>query len=102
MFTTAFAPLLLAGALAYPSPLRFEPDKAWTGRTVIMKKSGVRFFRTNAESVDGAVGTLGRTDYVVVRESEMRIWIKQDGVEGWILKEHAALPEGGIEYFTKL
>ena len=102
MFTSTLAPLLLAGTLAYPSPLRFDPDKAWTGRTVIMKKTGTRFFQTNAANVDVAIGTLGRTDYVVVRESDTRIWIKQDGVEGWIPKEEAALPEEGIEHFSKL
>ncbi len=101
MFTTTLAPLLLAGTLAYPSPLRSEPDKAWTGRTVIMKKTGTRFFKTNSENVDVVVGALGRTDYVVVRETESRIWIKQDGVEGWISKDDAALPEDGIEHFSK-
>lgn len=102
MFTSTLTPLLLAGALAYPSPLRLDPDKAWTGRTVIMKKTGTRFFQTNAANVDVVVGTLGRTDYVVVRESDTRIWVKQDGVEGWIPKEDAALPEEGIEHFSKL
>jgi tetratricopeptide (TPR) repeat protein len=102
MFTSTLAPLLLAGTLGYPSPLRLAPDRAWTGRTVIMKRTGTRFFSTNAENVDIVVGTLGRTDYVVVRETDARIWIKQDGVEGWIAKEDAALPEDGVEHFSKL
>ena len=102
MFTTTFTTLLLAGTLGYPSPLRFEPDKKWTGRTVIMKKTGMRFYQTNAENIDVSVGTIARTDYVVVRESDTRIWIKQDGVEGWIPKDDAALPEDGVEHFTKL
>ena len=102
MFTATLAPLLLAGSIAFPSPLRFDPDKAWTGRTVIMKKTGTRFFQTNDQNVDVVLGTLGRTDYVVVRETDTRIWIKQDGVEGWIPKDDAALPEDGVEHFSKL
>jgi tetratricopeptide (TPR) repeat protein len=102
MFTSSLASLVLAGTLGYPSPLRFDPDKSWTGRTVIMKKTGTRFFQANVENVEVVVGTLARTDYVVVRETDTRIWIKQDGVEGWIPKEDAALPEDGVEHFSKL
>ena len=102
MFATTLAPLLLAGTLAYPSPLRTDEQSSWVGRTVIMKKTGTRFFHTNADGSTADVGLLGRTDYVVTRYHDGKIWVKQDGVEGWITKEDAALPEGAIEHFSKL
>ena len=49
MFSTTLASLLLAGTIAFPSPLRYEEGKSWSGRTVIMKKTGTRFFRTGAD-----------------------------------------------------
>jgi tetratricopeptide (TPR) repeat protein len=102
MISTTLAPLLLAGALAYPSPLRFESDHSWAGRTVIMKKTGARLFRTNADGIDTQVGTLNRTDYVVIREHDGKLWVRQDNIEGWFPKEEAALPEDGVAHFTKL
>ena len=102
MFATTLAPLLLAGTLAYPSPARFDEPSLWVGRTVIMKKTGTRFFRTNADGTTTDAGLLARTDYVVTRDRDDKIWVKQDGVEGWISKEEAALPEGAIEHFSKL
>src|SRR5438874_2710831 len=102
MFVTTLVPLLLTGAIGYPSPLRFEEQSSWVGRTVIMKKTGTRFFRTNSDGAATEAGTLTRTDYVVVREHDDKIWVKQDGVEGWILKDDAALPEEGVEHFSKL
>jgi tetratricopeptide (TPR) repeat protein len=102
MFSATFAPLLLAGAIGYPSPLRFEESHPWTGRTVIMKKTGTRFFRTDRDGSTADLGVLTRTDYVVVRERDDRIWVKQDGVEGWIPKDVVALPDEGVEHFSKM
>src|SRR5258708_6745931 len=102
MFSTTLAPLLLAGTIAFPSPLRHEDGKSWSGRTVIMKKTGTRFFRTSADGTVADAGLLNRTDYVVTREKDGKIWVKQDGVEGWFPKAEAALPEEGVEHFSKM
>jgi tetratricopeptide (TPR) repeat protein len=101
MFAGTLAPMLLAGAIAYPAPLRTDQRSQWVGRTVIMAGQGNRFFRTNNEGVDVEVGLLTRTDYVVVRERDERIWVRQDGVEGWITKEQAKLPDDAVALFTK-
>jgi len=99
---SVLAPLFIAAILGYPSPLREEPSSSWVGRTVIMKKTGTRFFRNSPDGAAVEIGLLMRTDYVVVRERDGKIWVKQDGVEGWIPTEDAALPEGGVEHFSKL
>ena len=93
--------LLVAPIAAYPSPWRNQDDRSWIGKTIIMKRYGVQIYRTNDDRIDVVVGTLNRTDYVVVGEKEGRIWIRQDGVEGWLSKEDAALPEDGVEFFSK-
>jgi tetratricopeptide (TPR) repeat protein len=95
-----FASLLLVGSLlAFPAP-RSENDRSWVGKTVIMKRYGVQIMRTNDDHIDVVVGTLNRTDYVVVAERDDKIWVRQDGAEGWFLKQDATLPEEGIEFFT--
>lgn len=102
MVAATLAPLLLAGSLAHPSPLRFEGPPSWAGRTVIMKKTGTPLLRTNADGVDAQVAVLTRTDYLVRREHDGKLWVRQDGVEGWFPKEEAALPEDGVAHFSRL
>jgi tetratricopeptide (TPR) repeat protein len=102
MFSTSLAPLLLAGSLAYPSPLRVEGEPTWAGRTIIMKKTGTRLFHTEPDGTETQIAVLTRTDYVVVRDHDGKLWVRQDGVEGWFLKSEAALPDDGVAHFTKL
>lgn len=96
--------LVASPLLAFPAPQK-EPEKAgsWTGKVVVMKQYGTQMYRDNPGGEQPVVtAVLNRTDYFVYRDDKDKIWIKQDGAEGWILKESAALAnEEGLDYFNR-
>ena len=66
--------LLISGSvIAVPSPLRLQKTNSWVGQTVILKKSSIPLHRTTD---DQEIGTVNRTDYVVIREKDDKIWIR--------------------------
>ena len=93
-----FTALLVASAIVGPAAAQ---DKSWVGKTIILKKSGVKIGQSDAKGNQVFVATLTMTDYRVLGEQDG--WIKvKDGRanEGWFDKVDAVVLEDAVAFFT--
>src|SRR5262245_24279254 len=73
----------------------------WTGKRVILKRSGIRIGYTDAKGNQVYVAELTSLAYKVVNENSGFLRVEQRGKAGWFPKNDALLPHDAIPYFTE-
>ena len=76
-------------------------DKSWVGKTILVKKNGIKIGKTGDDGKQVYVATLTNIDYRVLGEQDGRIKVNDGrGEEGWFDKADAVLLEDAVGYFT--
>ncbi len=94
---------LLASQISYSAPLPQSKEPSWVGKTILLKKLGVKLMKLEAEQTGLRLedqGELTCADYQVLAEADGRVKVRQDGTEGWLEKTDAVLFDDAVEYFT--
>jgi tetratricopeptide (TPR) repeat protein len=88
-------------ALALPLAAA-EAEGPWLGKGVLPKRRATPLHspKPNARGKYEAVATLNGADYQVEKEDGRYIYLRERGVQGWLLKEDAVPLEGAVAYFT--
>jgi len=78
-----------------------RPAGSWVGQTVIVKRGGVRYGRTDPQTGQPVCfGKLKHLSYRVEADEGAWVRVRQDGVSGWVAKAEVALPSEAVDYFT--
>jgi tetratricopeptide (TPR) repeat protein len=91
-------PLAVLFLVASVAPV-FAED-SWVGQTVVLKSANVKIEQTAKQDEEMAVAALKYDSYQVIAETDKRINVRQDGVEGWFDKNQAVLASEAVDYFT--
>jgi tetratricopeptide (TPR) repeat protein len=74
----------------------------WVGRTILVKKPGIKIGNTDDEGNLVQIATLDEMDYRVLEEQPGRIKVKtRHGIPGWFDKSDAVPLEQAIAFFTE-
>jgi tetratricopeptide (TPR) repeat protein len=76
-------------------------QESWVGKTILLKKSGIKIGRTDDNGRQVYLATLDAPNYKV--RGDQGGWIKvatSHGIEGWFDKADAVLLEDAVAYFT--
>jgi tetratricopeptide (TPR) repeat protein len=77
-------------------------DKTWVGKTILVKKAGVKISQTGDDSKQVYVGMLDLIDYRVLAEDKGKIKVKAaSGKVGWFDKSDAVLLDDAVAFFTE-
>jgi tetratricopeptide (TPR) repeat protein len=71
----------------------------WIGKTVLIKRPGVKFGHTDGSGKQIYLGTLEQPAYVVLNEDAGWIQVEQGKVRGWLDKSDAVDFESALGYF---
>jgi tetratricopeptide (TPR) repeat protein len=96
----AFQFVILYTAALWPAVGRAD-EPSWAGRTVVLKRDGVRVGHTGPDG--NAVYDADLTDiaYPVQKETGGWLLVRHGGVAGWFDKGDALLPEDAVAYFSE-
>src|SRR5581483_6971540 len=86
----------LAVALAVAGPAR-AGDETWVGKTILVKRNGIKFGCTDERGAQVYHGTLTRISYQVRDERDGWLCVMHDGVQGWFDKDEAVLLEDAVD-----
>jgi tetratricopeptide (TPR) repeat protein len=76
-------------------------EPSWVGKTIILKKTGIKVGYTADDGKQVYVATLRGLDYLVGGEQDGWLLVPSGfGVEGWFDKEDAVLLDRAVAYFT--
>jgi tetratricopeptide (TPR) repeat protein len=81
-------------------PARADGGGSWVGKTVIVKKSGIKIGHTDEDGRDVTVATLDGVNYRVEAEQGAFIKVREKGKSGWFSKADAVLLEDAVAYFS--
>ena len=98
MFPRLRVVIALLGPFGLFSPAMADGD--WTGKTVLLKKGGIKISGTAAKDKQVVVASLQDLEYRVLQDEGGQLKVKQDGVEGWFDKADAVVMEEAIDFFT--
>ncbi len=94
---------LLSSQITHGVPLPQAKESTWVGKTILLKKPGIKLMKLDAKEPGFNVleqGELTCADYKVLADADGWIKVRQDGTEGWLAKTDAVLLEDAVEYFT--
>ena len=81
-------------------PVPVQPT-GWVGKTVFVKKIGVKFHRLDDSGVPVDLGLLTGIDYKVLGDNKAQVQIKtRQGLLGWVEKSDVVLLEDAVLFYT--
>src|SRR6516164_1669337 len=83
-----------------PQSAGADDPESWAGQKVMMKKAGVKIGHTDDKGQQVYVATVNNMVVTVLKENGDWIRVRQQGAEGWLVKEDAVLLKDAIGLFT--
>ena len=87
--------LVAAGAAA-------DEPASWKGKTIIIKRRGVKMGHTDDNGRQVYTGRLGAINYRVLEDREGWLQVRHDNIADWFDKSEAVLVDDAPAYFTDL
>src|SRR5713226_6497188 len=92
--------VLLAWSLFAATASSGADDDSWVGKTIVLKRDGVKIGHTGADGEQVFVADLSDIAYTVLNEKDGWLHVRQRGSEGWFAKDEAVLLKDATPYFT--
>ena len=78
-----------------------DANASWVGKTIIVKKDGIKIGYTEANGRRVDVATLREKDYTVLKDESGWIVVRDRGGDGWLDKADAVLLDEAPAFFTE-
>jgi tetratricopeptide (TPR) repeat protein len=82
-----------------PAPKPPQGAETWAGRTVVLKRPGIKIGHSDAAGKQVYTAELTSLSYLVKAEQEGYLQVQQGAAVGWFDKNEALLPDAAIKYF---
>jgi tetratricopeptide (TPR) repeat protein len=77
-------------------------EESWTGKTILLKKTGIPITNAGENGKQVIVGTLREISYHVIADKDGRLKVRYKGADGWFAKSDAVLQDDAVDFFTRI
>src|SRR5262245_1057169 len=98
MYRQAVVGVLLALGLAPAAP---APNPPWTGKTVMVKKTGLMLVDDPKKEKPAEVGRLTLLSYKVLNDRDGWLRVRDRTIEGWVRKSDLVLLDDAVKVYTE-